>query len=474
MATALRKTGIKLVGDVPWGTHFCLFYETKEDLLDILVPYFLAGLENNELCVWVVSEPLTAEEVRESLRRADPSFDQHIGERSLEILMAREWYVESGTFDLQKVTSGWNAKLGQALVRGYDGLRVSGNTAWLEKKDWENFREYERQLNESIIGQPMAVLCTYSLVASGAAEILDVARNHQFAIAERSGQWHVVETPDLEQTKAEIVRLNQKLEERVIDRTKELRVANEVLRNEIIERQGAEEKLKATTEQLRALSARLQSAREEEGMRIAREVHDELGSALTSLRWDLEGIKNAIHESGKRPQVPGLREKIAAMLGLTDTTINIVRKIASELRPSFLDVLGLIEAIEWQSQQVQERTGIEVHCHSPKDDVDLNRDQSTAFFRIFQEALTNILRHAQGTTVDVTMVEEAGAFVLTIRDNGRGIKEDEKSGPLAIGLLGMRERARMIGSEIDITGVEGQGTTVTVRLPMVHDRTAKT
>src|ERR1700686_5151213 len=133
MTTAFRKTGIGLLGDVPWGTHFCHFYETKEDLLDILVPYFKAGLENNELCIWVVSDPLTEDEVRERLRRDVPRFDQYTEERSLEILMASEWYVQGGSLDLKRVTSGWNAKLGEALTRGYDGLRVSGNTTWLEK-----------------------------------------------------------------------------------------------------------------------------------------------------------------------------------------------------------------------------------------------------------------------------------------------------------------------------------------------------
>jgi PAS domain S-box-containing protein len=592
MGLELRKTGIRLVGDAPWGTHFCHFYETKEDLLDILASYFKAGLENNELCVCVVSDPFTEEEFREGLRRAVPHLDQYEAERSLEILMASEWYLEGGSFDLHRVTRGWNTKLGQALVRGYDGLRVSGNTAWLERKDWDDFREYERQINESITGQPMSVLCTYSLVASGAAEILDVAHNHQFAVAKRRGRWDVVETPELKQAKAEILTLNEELERRVIERTIELRVANEVLRNEIVERNAAEEKLKrsesqlaeaqrvahvgywernidsgeiawsdetyrifglqpqdpihdflgmihpedrplqveatartlrgesydveyrvvrpdgevrlvhsrgetirnepgeprrafgtvqdvtqlkraeeklkATTEQLRALSARLQSAREEESIRIAREIHDELGSALARLKWDLEGIKKTFSEPGKRSKVPDLKKKLAAMLGLTDTTINTVRRIASDLRPSVLDILGSMAAIEWQARQFQDRTGIVVHCDSLLANVDLNQEQSTAVFRIFQEALTNILRHAQATRVDVTMVEEAGALVLTIRDNGRGITEDEKSGQVAIGLLGMRERAHLIGGEIDITGVEGEGTTVTVRIPIVR------
>jgi len=467
MATMLRKTGISVVGDVPWGTHFCHFYETKQDLLDTLVPYFKAGLESKEYCLWVISDPLTHEEARRALKKAVSDLDEHLLSENIEILDGLGWYLTENVFSLERVATAWDKKLEQALARGYAGLRVSGDTFWLREKDWNDFRAYEKQLNESITDRPMTVLCTYPLAKSGANEVLDVVQNHQFAIARRRGEWKVIETPELIQAKAEIKRLNEELEQRVIERTNELRVANEELRKEIGERKRVEEKLKGTTEQLRALSGRLQSARDEEGIRIAREIHDELGSALTSLRWDLEGMAKIFSESEERSHVPDLREKIAAMLGLTDTTFNIVRRIASDLRPSVLDVLGLREAIEWQSRQFQDRTGIIAHCHSPQDNVDLNQEQSTALFRIFQEALTNILRHAQATRVDVTMVEEAGAFVLAIRDNGRGITEGEKSGPLSIGLLGMRERARLIGGEIDIIGLEGQGTTVTVRLPVL-------
>jgi signal transduction histidine kinase len=227
---------------------------------------------------------------------------------------------------------------------------------------------------------------------------------------------------------------------------------------DVTELRHAEEKLKSTSEQLRALFGRLQSAREEEGIRIARQVHDELGSALTSLRWDLEALSKA--------QGPELKAKISTMLNLTDRTIDIVRRIASELRPSVLDVLGLTEALGWQARQFEGRTGIVVRYDSTSEDVHLNQEQSTAAFRIFQEALTNILRHAHATRVDVTTAEDAGAFVLTIKDDGRGIKEQEKSAQSSIGLLGMRERAHLIGGDIDITGVDGEGTTVTLRLPI--------
>jgi two-component system, cell cycle sensor histidine kinase and response regulator CckA len=236
---------------------------------------------------------------------------------------------------------------------------------------------------------------------------------------------------------------------------------------DIEDRKQAEEEVKTTSEQLRALSARLHSAREEEGIRIAREIHDELGAALTSLRWELESIRRTLAEAEKPVLAGDLREKFEAMLDMTDRMVNMVRRIASDLRPAVLDVLGLEEAIEWQAQQFRERTGIAVQCETPRDHVALNPEQSTAIFRIFQEALTNIRRHAGATSVDVTMLVNAREFVLRLTDNGRGITEEEKSGQMSIGLLGMRERAHMIGGEIDVAAVAAKGTTVTVRLPLM-------
>ncbi len=234
---------------------------------------------------------------------------------------------------------------------------------------------------------------------------------------------------------------------------------------DITERKQAEEQLKATSEQLRALSASMQSAREEEGTRIARELHDELGGALTSLKWDLERFEKVISEAKEQSQLQGLREKIEGMLRLSETTISAVRRISSELRPSVLDDLGLAAAIEWQARQFQARTGIICHYERVVENLDLDREQSTAIFRILQEALTNILRHAQATRVNIALKEEADEIVLTVSDNGRGITQDEKSRLQSLGLLGMRERAHLIGGAIDIIGVETQGTVVTVRVP---------
>ena len=253
----LRKTGISTVGDMPWGTHFCHFYETKQDLLEILVPYFQAGLENNEFCLWVVAAPVTGAEATRALLEAIPDLDQHLARRSLEIQVVGnhttalgkaipdlerhlnqrsieiiphdQWYLKNGIFDSRRVINGWKAKLDDALARGYAGMRVHGNEAWLTDQDWGNFLDYEKRLNRVLAGQKMLVLCTYPLSSRTAGEVFDVARAHAFAIAKRHGQWEMLETPELKQTKNELAALRKGLEQRVELRTRELAAANAAL-----------------------------------------------------------------------------------------------------------------------------------------------------------------------------------------------------------------------------------------------------
>jgi PAS domain S-box-containing protein len=844
MALAFRNTGISVVGDVPWGTHFCCFYETKQDLLDTLVPYFKAGLQNNEFCLWVVSdsELITTAEAKAALAQAIPDLDQQVANGHIEILDALNFYLEENVFNSQQAVNAWDARLKQALALGYEGMRGSGDTIWLTGRDWKDFCAYEKHVNDSMNARPMMLLCTYALARSGAAEILDVARNHQFAIARRRGVWEVVKSLELLQANAEIKRLTEALQ-RLIKRTpkpsvilryglaglsvaaaliitlwmrreigqpstpivamflcavmfsawfggirpgllsivlslaaidyyfvpplhsfspdikeiprllvfavsglfvgllsaaqrnaaesvrrardildetvQELTRSNQALRTEnierkhaeellhakeqefraivenapdqiirydrdfrrvyvnpavakfydlpgdaligkpfgsgiqetkldvkkdelaqvreriaavfetgqtydyelrwtrptgtsyfsvrlfpeldltgavvnvlgisrditeikladeelkkekellekifdniplmigfvgeddrielvnsewertigwtlkelheqnvdvfaeaypdlsyrqkvrdfvaastgewvdlkirvregrvidaacavvhlsdgtrvaiaqdITERKRAEERIKAASEQLRALSARVQSVKEEEDIRIAREIHDEMGSTLTSLRWELERLDQTISEAETFSQGQSLRVKIAEMMSMTDITIATMRRIASELRPGILDDLGLEEAIEWETRQFESRTGIDCRCDCSVADLHFDPKQSTAIFRILREALTNVMGHAGATRVEVVAREENGEFVLTISDDGRGIRDEEKSGRLSLGILGMRERAHLIGGEFEINRLEVKGTIVTVRVPI--------
>ncbi len=850
MATESTRTGIEAAGDVAWGTHLCHFYETRQDLLDILIPYFGAGLEANELCVWVISEPFTVEEARDALRRGVPEAEHHLSAGDIRIIPYAEWYLRGGTFDAERVIGGWNGKLDEALAKGYAGMRGGGIGAALLGEYREKVPKLERSLDETLAGKRMIILCSYLLSGVDATAVFDVVRTHEVAIVRRHGRWEVLETADLKRARREIEMLNAELEQRVVERTRELEAANEELKKEAVrrelveaalreseerfrrafisnpaansilsfpdgrflnvndafvrafgyaaeeavgktsvelglwpdpreeaglarlaregemihgyearlraksgrmvdvltftelielagercllvmmenitdrkraeealraserrfralieksadayvlftpegslyyaspstphvlgysaeeiacfnthdivhpqdvkvyeeavaailgrpgasvdlqlrvrhkdgawrwyegtytnllddpdvgaivcnfrditgrkrsedenrrllrelaervkelttlyeaarvlqqgqadlasvlreladllppafqhpestaarvrvgpveaatpgfadspaalraefttadgqagsievvstagrrpeaagpflaeerllldtlsdmlraayDRRQAEERLRATSEQLRALSARLSSAREEEGTRIAREIHDELGAALSSLRWDLEEVGEALSATADTARDAELRRKVAGMMSLTDTTVNTVRRIASELRPVALDDLGLTEAVEWQAGQFQARTGIAVICDCRPENVELSREQSTAVFRIFQEALTNVLRHARATRVDVALKREADGLVLTVSDDGRGITAEELAGSRTLGLPGMRERAYLVGGDLDIKGEEGRGTTVTVRIPL--------
>ena len=219
-------------------------------------------------------------------------------------------------------------------------------------------------------------------------------------------------------------------------------------------------------DQLRLLAARVQSTREAEATRIAREIHDVLGSSLTSLRWELEGIDEAVLEAGDLSQLADLPRKTRGMFKLIDQAVDTVRRISLELRPPGLDQLGLAEAIEWQAERFQAQTGITCTCACLLENLELDQEQATAVFRISQEALTNVLRHAEATKVEIKIEQQAGELVLTITDNGRGITESERLGRQSLGILGMRERAYLIGAKIKISGVEGQGTVITVRVPI--------
>jgi len=197
----LRTSGLEVIGDVPWGTHFCQFYETVDDLIDVLVPYFRAGLENNEFCMWVTSEPLSREEAESAMRKAVPNFDKFLKTGQMKIVPYGEWYLKDDAFDLQRVLDAWISKLNEALAKGYDGIRVTGNTAWLEKKDWKDFADYEEKVNSVIGRHRMIAICTYSLGKCGAAEVIDVVRNHQFALIRREGNWELIESSEIKRTK---------------------------------------------------------------------------------------------------------------------------------------------------------------------------------------------------------------------------------------------------------------------------------
>jgi len=229
--------------------------------------------------------------------------------------------------------------------------------------------------------------------------------------------------------------------------------------SDLSEAKRAEQELRASSEQLRNLAARLLSVRELERTRIAREVHDELGQSLTAVKLDLSWLAGRL-SPGNGP----LLGRIRSTLQLADSTIQSVRRISTELRPGVLD-LGLAAALDWQAREFQARTGIRCRLRLRDQEV-VPPDVSTVLFRIFQEALTNIARHAGATRAEVVLKKQPDGLVLLIRDNGRGFDPANSSSSKSLGLLGMRERAAILGGRVDISSAPGKGTRVTAWIPL--------
>jgi PAS domain S-box-containing protein len=714
MYTQLRKSGIEVLGDIPWGSHFCQFYETKVDLLELLVPYFKAGLENNEYCLWVTSDPMTCGEAFSALKEAVPDFETYVEKKSIEILPHMDWFLVSGKFNSQQLNEAWIKKLDEALGKGYDGMRINGNETWLREDDWDNFMKYEDGLNKVLSKRRIIGLCTYPLSHSNGKMMLDVGHSHERIISKRKGEWEVLEAPLPFQAQSKLSNLNQEIngikkrpsnlssilsygiavlsvavaltvllistpqlfndgsyvsfflcavilsswfggvrpgllaivlslvafdyffllpihtfsiapreiprllfflipaifvvwltstqkkiinlfrrtrdvlewsvqkldqsnaalreenEERrkaedelrltyqrlsyhvdntplaVIERDKDLNITrwsgqaekifgwkasealgkhtydrdfpivyredkervegvdyeltnglidrnlilnrnctkygkviycewyNSVLRDEhgnvvtilsltqdVTERKEAEEKLNTSYEQIRSLSEHLTNVREEERKHIAREIHDELGQELTVLKMDVGSLVKKLPLGDDI-----MRRRLGSFSELIDSIVRAVRRIASELRPSLLDDLGLPAAIAWHLEEFEKHSGVKAHFTEAKDEWNLPDPVKTNLFRITQEATTNIGRHSKATEVHVNLERNDHSISLRVFDNGVGFNAETIWKGNTLGILGMRERASIAGGKLEIKTAPGNGTEIFVSVPL--------
>jgi C4-dicarboxylate-specific signal transduction histidine kinase len=318
---------------MPWGTHFCLFYETKDDLIETVVPYLKIGLESKEYCLWVVGKPLTAGQAVTALRHAVPTLDGFLADRSLEIIPSREWLLKRGRFDSKRVVADFHDRLRDALDRGYEGMRVSGEPFWAGPKLWPGLCTFERAFETAIAGQAMTAVCTYPLAMMRAADVLDVARTHQFTMARRRGAWEIIETPELRQAKREIVKLNDELKQRVSKRTRQLEAANRKLRAQIAERAQVEEKLQVAQAEI-ARVARL-SAMGVLTASIAHEINQPLtavvSNAEAALRWLLK----------KPPNTKAARRSVKQVVRNGNRASEVIGRIRGRLkqdRPEYAEV----------------------------------------------------------------------------------------------------------------------------------------
>jgi PAS domain S-box-containing protein len=243
------------------------------------------------------------------------------------------------------------------------------------------------------------------------------------------------------------------------------RLSRIVLSNDVTEKKKAEDDLKDSREQLRQLAAYLQDVREEERTAIAREIHDELGQVLTSLKMNLVFVDKKITGNGEDVNIPDIHNEITGMTSIIDDSVKRIRKIITELRPEMLDQLGLISALEWQAKEFQSKSGIQCELLNNLGDFEINRNISIAVYRIMQEALTNVIRHSAATKVDIQIKRINNHLKLQISDNGVGF-ETEKKKTKSFGVLGMRERAIILGGDFNIEKNRPSGTKINVNIPL--------
>jgi C4-dicarboxylate-specific signal transduction histidine kinase len=481
----LRKTGVDVVGDTPWGTHFCLFYDTKSALLDTLVPYCKAGLESGEFCLWVVAPPLTVPEALEALRHAVPDFGRYYVDGSVEIVGAHDWYLQDGEFDLARVIAGWNEKLTRASAKGYAGVRVTGDTAWLERKDWKDFLEYEESLNGAIANQRLMVLCTYTLASCGAAEILDVVRTHQFAVTRRLGAWEIIETAGHKQAKAEIKRLNDELELRVVERTGQLLLANEELSREIRERQRAEEAAAEERERLRQSQADL--------VRVSRVTT--MGELTASLAHEIKQPMTAAMLNAKAC-VRWLAHDEPAIADARQTAISVVDEIArasqiiTHIEGLFQKAAPRRESIDI-NEVIQEMVAL-LHSEATDRAISIRRELNGDLPKVIgdpvqlQQVLMNLTLNGIDAMKEIdrakelTITSEAldDALMVSVSDTGTGIPPEHadrifdafyttKSHGLGMGLAISRSIVESHGGRLWVTSEPGPGANFHLTLPVV-------
>jgi signal transduction histidine kinase len=265
------------------------------------------------------------------------------------------------------------------------------------------------------------------------------------------------------EARAELSRHQAELEGRVLSRTEELSEMIQALQEEISQRRNAETRLDQTHLQLRALASHLLSIQEEQQKRISREIHDELGQAMTALKLDLAWLLQQLNGQ------PVFQAKIQKMIPLVSDTISTIQRICAELRPGLLDDLGLEAALEWLVQEFGERTGLACNLSFEPEELDLPMALSTTLFRICQESLTNIMRHAQAKQVNISLTRVAQRVSLCVQDDGKGISTDQINHPHSLGLMGIRERVLPWNGNVTISGKSGQGTTIFVQVSLEEE-----
>ncbi|HEX2223126.1 MAG TPA: MEDS domain-containing protein [Thermoanaerobaculia bacterium] len=449
MYQSTTDSGIQAVGPISFGSHFCQFYRHRQDLIDTLVPFFLAGLRNNEMCMWVTSEPLPAAEARQLMHEALPDFYEYVERGQIEICDFQDWYLRGGGTP-GEVLQGWIDREQEARRRGFTGLRLTGNTFWLEHSGWDEFMAYERAVNEAFIQFRIIALCTYSLDRCRAEDVLDVCKTHQFALTRRQGEWELMESSSLKIAKEELTRLNQDLENRVSERTAEIQSA-----------------LRARDEFLAMLAHELRNPLAP--IRNASQVIRLLGTSDGNISWAGDVIERQVHQ----------------LSHLVDDLLDVSRVSRGKIELDCQDVdlaTVVAQAVETSRPLIDSR-GHQLSVSLPAEPIHLHADL-TRVSQMIANLLNNAAKYMNdGGRIWLTGNREGDQVVLRIRDQGIGIPPemlgrifdlftqvdrqlDRSEGGLGIGLALVRSLAELHGGSVEARSEgPGRGSELILRLP---------
>jgi signal transduction histidine kinase len=451
---ASTTSGLPALGELPWGSHLCHFYRTAADLAETLVPFFRAGLERNEQCLWVTSAPLPSAEARAALGAAVPGLARRLEARQIEIVDHRDWYEREGAMDTDGAVRGWVRREADALAGGYAGLRLTGNTAWLERSGWDRFMEYEERVATTFATRRVVGLCSYPVDRCGPEDVLEVVRHHDLALARRDGAWEPVERAALAASKAEPGRASEELEERVRERTAELSAA---LR-------GRDEFLSVASHELR--------------------------TPLTALQLALAGVQRGRERGVERREEEGRRlaralEQTQRLSVLVDELLDVARARtgALALAPTSLDAAALAREVAERLAEPLARAGCALAVDAPA--AVPGRWDPRRLEQVLVNLLSNAARHAPGAPVELAVRPGAdGGARLEVRDHGPGVAPEHRSrvfepfsrldpsrgGGLGLGLWIVRRIVEAHGGTIDLGETPGGGAAFVVSLPATPAR----
>ena len=450
MHNPARPSGIAAIGDVPWGTHFCQFYRTGADLADTIVPYFEAGLRNNESCLWVTGDHLEADAAESLLVETVPDLKDRIHSGQMEIVSIRNWYTPGDNFDADSVLQGWIDREAESKRRGFSGLRLTGDTFWVDRSGWDNFMEYEDKVNNAFRRYHLVALCTYCMDKCKAEDVVDVCCHHQFALARRRGQWELLESSSLKIAKEQLLLQNVELERRVDIRTAEL---NSALR-----------------------------ARDEFLAMLGHELRNPLAPIINASQL-IRAQTPADSPVSRSAAI--LMRQAEHMSRLVNDLLDVGRITQGQLRLELSEV-SLSEVLEQaleQSRPLIEQRGHALSVALPSRTVKVHADP-VRLAQVFANLLQNAAKYTpDGGSVRIVTSTEDGRATVSVRDTGAGIPAEmlesvfdlfmqlprslaRSDGGLGIGLTLAKRLTEMHGGTIGASSAgAGMGSEFTVTLP---------